>query len=166
MLGDFSLLFLTVEDDSGGSKLLFLTVELDSGESPLLFLTIEHGLGRTPTAVLDRRRRSLRNFGHEQSALARDVWRSIDVLNGSKEPTSRSDVLPCRSSFCLMPSTNLLTRHVGTRHKICRPVHGVLHDAVSLSVSVDNPARRLYRRCGFEDVAAHGNSVTMLKHLK
>lgn len=41
-----------------------------------------------------------------------------------------------------------------------------LHAAVSLSVSVDNPALRLYQRFGFERVEAHGDSVTMLKHLK
>ena len=40
------------------------------------------------------------------------------------------------------------------------------YDAVSLSVSTDNPARRLYERVGFEQVGTDGNSITMLKRLK
>lgn len=40
-----------------------------------------------------------------------------------------------------------------------------VHDAVSLSVSSDNPALRLYERLGFERVATMGNSVTMLKRM-
>jgi ribosomal protein S18 acetylase RimI-like enzyme len=35
--------------------------------------------------------------------------------------------------------------------------------ALSLSVSADNPAVRLYRRLGFEIVQRHGDSLTMLK---
>lgn len=35
--------------------------------------------------------------------------------------------------------------------------------AVSLSVSPENPARRLYARCGFEIVSASGDSLTMCK---
>jgi ribosomal protein S18 acetylase RimI-like enzyme len=42
----------------------------------------------------------------------------------------------------------------------------VLYDTVSLSVSTDNPALRLYTRVGFERVGICGNSVTMLKRLK
>jgi ribosomal protein S18 acetylase RimI-like enzyme len=37
--------------------------------------------------------------------------------------------------------------------------------AVSLSVSRDNPAARLYRRLGFEVFSAHDESLTMLKRL-
>jgi ribosomal protein S18 acetylase RimI-like enzyme len=40
------------------------------------------------------------------------------------------------------------------------------HDALSLSVSSDNPAQRLYQRAGFERVGSSGNSITMLKRLK
>jgi ribosomal protein S18 acetylase RimI-like enzyme len=40
------------------------------------------------------------------------------------------------------------------------------YDAMSLSVSADNPAQRLYRRAGFERVASSGDSITMLKRLK
>ena len=40
------------------------------------------------------------------------------------------------------------------------------YDALSLSVSADNPAERLYRRAGFERVGSSGDSITMLKRLK
>lgn len=40
------------------------------------------------------------------------------------------------------------------------------YDSVSLSVSSDNPAARLYERMGFERVAASGTSITMLKSLR
>lgn len=39
------------------------------------------------------------------------------------------------------------------------------YSAVSLSVSSDNPARRLYERLGFESIADHGTSLTMIKRL-
>lgn len=37
--------------------------------------------------------------------------------------------------------------------------------ALSLSVSIDKPAQRLYERLGFERVEMHGNSIKMVKHL-
>ena len=37
--------------------------------------------------------------------------------------------------------------------------------AISLSVSRDNPAKRLYARCGFEVVAEAGDALTMLLDL-
>jgi len=40
------------------------------------------------------------------------------------------------------------------------------YDAVSLSVSSNNPAQRLYQRAGFERVDSSGDSITMLKRLK
>ena len=43
---------------------------------------------------------------------------------------------------------------------------GSRYEAVSLSVSSDNPAVRLYERVGFERVGTFGNSVTMVKRLK
>ena len=39
------------------------------------------------------------------------------------------------------------------------------YSAISLSVSVDNPAMRLYRRLGFEAVAQEGDSMTMKRDL-
>ncbi len=39
-------------------------------------------------------------------------------------------------------------------------------EAVSLSVSLDNPARKLYERFGFAEVSADGASFTMLKRLQ
>ena len=39
------------------------------------------------------------------------------------------------------------------------------YSAVSLSVSADNPALRLYRRLGFEVISQHDNSLTMKKDL-
>ena len=45
-------------------------------------------------------------------------------------------------------------------------VAGTAYDAVSLSVSTNNPAVRLYERVGFGRVETRGNSATMLKWLK
>jgi ribosomal protein S18 acetylase RimI-like enzyme len=45
-------------------------------------------------------------------------------------------------------------------------IAGATYHAISLSVSVDNPARRLYERFGFEPVEISENVVTMLKRLK
>ena len=39
------------------------------------------------------------------------------------------------------------------------------HEALSLSVEPDNPARRLYERCGFQVVGTVGGSLTMLLFL-
>jgi len=40
------------------------------------------------------------------------------------------------------------------------------YDAMSLSVEPDNPARRLYERCGFQVVGAVDGSLTMLLSLR
>jgi ribosomal protein S18 acetylase RimI-like enzyme len=40
------------------------------------------------------------------------------------------------------------------------------YPALSLSVSADNPARRLYERLGFETVKVEGDSMTMQLSLK
>jgi ribosomal protein S18 acetylase RimI-like enzyme len=55
-------------------------------------------------------------------------------------------------------------RGVGTR-LLCDVLESAAgkHGAVSLSVSVDNPARRLYERSGFEAVELSGSSLTMVK---
>jgi len=42
---------------------------------------------------------------------------------------------------------------------------GAVYRKVCLSVSADNPARRLYERAGFERVGGDGSSVTMVKRL-
>jgi len=39
------------------------------------------------------------------------------------------------------------------------------YEALSLSVEPDNPARRLYERCGFQVVGAVDGSLTMLLFL-
>ena len=44
-------------------------------------------------------------------------------------------------------------------------VASVLYDAISLSVSKGNPARKLYEHLGFEVFAEDETSITMLKHL-
>jgi ribosomal protein S18 acetylase RimI-like enzyme len=43
---------------------------------------------------------------------------------------------------------------------------GTNYERVSLSVSADNPAMRLYQRAGFERVAMSDDSVTMLKRIR
>jgi ribosomal protein S18 acetylase RimI-like enzyme len=45
-------------------------------------------------------------------------------------------------------------------------IAGTVYSAVSLSVSIDNPAQRLYERLGFETVEMRGKSIMMVKHLK
>ena len=40
------------------------------------------------------------------------------------------------------------------------------YPAISLSVSIDNPARRLYERMGFIPLRQEGDSLTMLKYLR
>lgn len=43
---------------------------------------------------------------------------------------------------------------------------GAVYRSVCLSVSVDNPAVRLYERAGFERVCVCGSSLTMVKRLR
>ena len=43
---------------------------------------------------------------------------------------------------------------------------GEVYRAVSLSVSADNPAVRLYERAGFERVSECGDSLTMVRRLR
>ena len=43
---------------------------------------------------------------------------------------------------------------------------GGVYRKVCLSVSADNPARRLYERVGFERVGGAGSSLTMIKRLR
>src|SRR5687767_10082900 len=43
---------------------------------------------------------------------------------------------------------------------------GSVYDSVSLSVSCDNPAVRLYERAGFKRAGVGGTAVTMLKRLR
>ncbi len=42
------------------------------------------------------------------------------------------------------------------------PARAQRHEALSLSVEPDNPARRLYERCGFQVVGAVDGTITML----
>ncbi|MCP5101399.1 MAG: GNAT family N-acetyltransferase [Chloroflexi bacterium] len=44
-------------------------------------------------------------------------------------------------------------------------VMGGRYTAVSLSVSIDNPALRFYHRFGFAEVSRQGNSIVMIKQL-
>ncbi len=53
--------------------------------------------------------------------------------------------------------TNLLTRLMAEAKD--------RYQAVSLSVSAENPALRLYQRFGFEFVVTNGNSFTMMKRM-
>jgi ribosomal protein S18 acetylase RimI-like enzyme len=75
-----------------------------------------------------------------------------------------SDDIP-ELSIALLPEY----RNRGLGHKLLEKLIDHLdgaYPAISLSVSVDNPAVRLYERLGFEVIERQGNSLTMKKDLR
>jgi ribosomal protein S18 acetylase RimI-like enzyme len=90
------------------------------------------------------------------------VW--LRLMTGENRGYGHVDDLTPELSIAVL--TEHRGRGVGTRllNELFESVRD-RHEAVSLSVSADNPARRLYQRLGFEIVSRDAASLTMKKNL-
>ena len=97
----------------------------------------------------------------EQRAMGA-VW--IRLLTGENKGYGYVNDRTPELSIAVLPEYR--TRGVGTRLLVhlLKNIQ-TRYQAISLSVSPNNPALRLYQRLGFEKVEAIGNSLTMIKWL-
>ena len=95
--------------------------------------------------------------GHVVGAAWLRVWSEQDCGYGFV------DVLTPELSIAVRP--DFRRRGIGTQllRRLLRRADES-YDSVSLSVSVENPATRLYERVGFTSVTVAGTSVTMRRH--
>jgi len=88
----------------------------------------------------------------------------IRLLNGANKGYGYVDETTPELTIAVMPDYR--GRGVGTKllERLMAEAKN-RYPAISLSVSVENPALRLYQRLGFEVLSADRNSLTMIKRM-
>ena len=152
---------LTIEDESFLWKALYHAIHVPDGQAPpALEIVHEPELARYVRHWL-KRPDDLGFAAEEEGVLIGAAWlrRWSDQERGygfidTATPELSMSMLPAYRGHGV--GTRLLRRLLSEAAKI--------HTAVSLSVSVSNPARRLYEREGFAPIGASlGSSITMVK---
>lgn len=159
---EYSIRQLTTQDQSFLWEMLYQSLYVREGDAPFQRSVV----GRPEIAkyVRDWGRRDDTGFVavYEGGQRVGAVW--LRLLTGDEKGFGYVDEHTPELGLAVLPEYR--GRGIGTRllARLIRSVEGV-YENISLSVSVGNPALRLYQRMGFEVCGGRGDSITMKRKL-